>query len=88
MGSAPFVEVNVVPICCLKTMESGPEEEFLVSIHWHFRQTRNWVAGSNSHLWISCIRMEIALNGLPRLVSFCSEFRPREESMSRAARRA
>jgi hypothetical protein len=34
MGSAPFVEVNVVPICYLETMESGPEEEFLVIIHW------------------------------------------------------
>jgi hypothetical protein len=74
MGSAPFVEVYVVPICRLKTMESVPEEEFVVSIHWHCRQTcRNWVAGSNSHLQTSCIRMEIALCGLPRLVSFCSE---------------
>src|SRR5258708_11095264 len=38
MGTAPFVEVNVVPICHLKTMKSVPEEEFVVSIHWHFRQ--------------------------------------------------
>ncbi|MDX6458862.1 MAG: hypothetical protein QOE55_2559, partial [Acidobacteriaceae bacterium] len=30
--------VNVVPICHLKTMKSVPEEEFVVSIHWHFRQ--------------------------------------------------
>jgi hypothetical protein len=34
MGSAPFVEVNVVPICRLETMERVPEEEFVVSIRW------------------------------------------------------
>src|SRR6201991_1836194 len=38
MGSAPFVDVNVVPICHLKTMKSVPEEEFVASIHWHFRR--------------------------------------------------
>jgi hypothetical protein len=38
MGSAPFVEVNVVPICHLKAMESLPEEELVVSIHWRFKQ--------------------------------------------------
>ena len=38
MGSAPIVEVNVVPICHLKTMKSVPEEEFVVSIHWHFTE--------------------------------------------------
>jgi hypothetical protein len=36
MGSAPFVEVNVVPICRLKTIESVSEEEFVVTVHWHF----------------------------------------------------
>src|SRR5882672_3123522 len=39
MGSTPFVEVNVVPICHLKTLKSVPEGEFVMSIHWHFRAT-------------------------------------------------
>ena len=44
----------------------------------------NWVAGSNSHPWTSCIRLETALCGLPRLVSFCSEFRARKKMACRA----
>src|SRR3984885_5486895 len=53
MGSAPFVDVNVLPICHLKTMKSVPEEEFIVSINWHFTQIgRNFVI---------CHRMDLSI---------------------------
>src|ERR1700754_2834744 len=61
MGSAPFVEVNVVPICHLKTMKSVPEDEFVVRIHWHFRQLVK--IGRNFAI---CHRMGLSIgNGLP-----------------------
>src|SRR5271166_2180651 len=57
MGGAHFVEVNVVPIRRLKTMESGPEEEFVVSIHWHFRRLGNLGGGQQQRSLDICIRV-------------------------------
>jgi hypothetical protein len=55
MGSAPFVDVNVIPICHLKTMKSVPEEEFVVSIRWHFMQL---VIGRH---FVICHRMGLSI---------------------------
>jgi hypothetical protein len=56
MGATPFVEVNVVPICHLKTVKSVPEEVFVVSIHRPFRQLVkigcNFVIYHRMGLWI------------------------------------
>jgi hypothetical protein len=56
-------------------MESVPEEEFVVTIHGHFRKlVGTGVAGINRHPETSCICLEIAICGLPRSVTLCSKF--------------
>jgi hypothetical protein len=56
MGSAPFVEVNVVPICHLKTMKSVPEKEFVMRIHRHFGRLSR--IGRNL---VICHRMDLSI---------------------------
>jgi hypothetical protein len=55
MGSAPFVDVNVVPICQLKMMKHVPEDEFVMSIHWRLMQP---AIGRD---FVICYRMDLSI---------------------------